>query len=96
MKQVVRCLGCGVVTRKYGSFKVQLEETIKLMLTGEVKKETVIGQICRECGYKAGYKNREAEKAAEQFKQVMKEGKKIKPSPSGIGSYQPKGDKLND
>ena len=56
MKVAVQCLGCGKLIRYYGSFSVRLKERTKVLLTGEVKEQDVVGKICRECAIKAGYK----------------------------------------
>jgi hypothetical protein len=50
------------------------------MLTGEIKKELVVGQVCRNCGYEAGYKNRETDKATEESKEAVGQGRKVKPA----------------
>lgn len=56
MKQVIRCLGCGDLVRYYGSYKVNLQETIRSTFTGAITEHEIEGQICRDCARKAGYK----------------------------------------
>ena len=56
MKRVVQCLGCGKITRLYGSLSVRLVERQKSPLTGEIKEVEVKGKICRDCARLAGYK----------------------------------------
>jgi hypothetical protein len=59
MKKVVKCLGCDKPVRFYGSFKVRMTERIKLILTGEIKEQEIVGHLCRKCAFEAGYKVKE-------------------------------------
>lgn len=58
MKRVVRCVGCGELTRLYGSYAVRVEERTHVTLTGEIKLQEIEGRICKQCAIKAGYKKR--------------------------------------
>ena len=59
MKVVVRCLGCDMPVRLYGSFKVKMNERVKVMFTGEIKEHELKGNLCRDCATRAGYKVKE-------------------------------------
>jgi len=58
MKTVTACLNCKKLRRISDTYKAQAEITTIVPLTGERKKEVVIGRLCGQCAYEAGYKVR--------------------------------------
>lgn len=56
MKQVIRCGGCGTITKRAGCFTAELEQqkTFNGIKLPELEKVKVF--LCRACAKLAGYK----------------------------------------